>query len=110
MVYLEERSAALRSCGVGKQHRPLLQGQVFVSRVGGLEVWSYAEEDMVEEHGVERRNKILRRNFVDREDDARRGLIRCMEVGGERLFLSRDGVEGVEVWESSNLAGAISLV
>ncbi|KAG0447982.1 hypothetical protein HPP92_028057 [Vanilla planifolia] len=110
-VYLEERSAALRSCGGGQNSIVrCYKGQVFVSRVGGLEVWSYAEEDMVEEHGVERRNKILRRNFVDREDDARRGLIRCMEVGGERLFLSRDGVEGVEVWESSNLAGAISLV
>lgn len=109
-LYLEERSAALRIAGGGVNSIVrCYKGQVFVSRASGLEVWSRAEED--EEDGeAQRRKKIFRRNFVDREDDVKRGLIRGLEVGGDRLFLSRAGVEGVEVWESSDFSGAISLL
>jgi hypothetical protein len=32
-----------------------------------------------------------------------------MEGGGDRLFVSRVEIQGVEVWETSHLAGAISL-
>ncbi|KAL0911819.1 hypothetical protein M5K25_019985 [Dendrobium thyrsiflorum] len=109
-LYLEERSAALRSAGGGANSIVnCYNGQVFVSRESGLEVWSRAEEESEEGEGDAQRKKIWRRNFVDREDDAKRGLIRGMEAGGDRLFVCRSGVEGVEVWESSNFSGAICL-
>nr|CAD1838616.1 unnamed protein product [Ananas comosus var. bracteatus] len=36
-------------------------------------------------------------------------MVRRMEGGGDRLFVSREGMEGVEVWESSYLSRAVSL-
>lgn len=109
--YLEERSAALRSTGGGANSIiSCYNGQVFVSRQSGLEVWSRAEEEGEEGEAGAQMKKIWRRNFVDKEDDAKRGLIRGMEVGGDRLFVCRAGVEGVEVWESSDFSGAISLL
>ncbi|OAY73183.1 BTB/POZ domain-containing protein [Ananas comosus] len=71
--------------------------QVFVSRGRGLEVWSQLEKGS------------YRRSYVDGEEDARRGMVRRMEGGGDRLFVSREGMEGVEVWESSYLSRAVSL-
>ncbi|XP_020576574.1 BTB/POZ domain-containing protein At3g09030 isoform X2 [Phalaenopsis equestris] len=109
-LYLEERSAALRIAGGGANSIVnCYNGQVFVSRESGLEVWSRVEEDGEEREGRAERKKIWRRNFVDKEDDAKRGLIRGIEVGGDRLFVCRTGVEGVEVWESSDFSGSISL-
>ncbi|KAM0954594.1 putative chromatin remodeling & transcription regulator BTB-POZ family [Dioscorea sansibarensis] len=70
--------------------------QVFVGKVEGLEVWSQLDGQ-------------FRRNYVDAEEDAKRGNIRIMEGGGDRFFLSRERMEGVEVWESSELAGAIAV-
>ncbi|XP_072983695.1 protein ENDOPLASMIC RETICULUM-ARRESTED PEN3 [Typha latifolia] len=104
-VYLEERSPALRSAGGGENSvLRCYKGQVFVSRATGLEVWSKLDDEQGEE---ERR---YRRNFVDTEEDAKLGLIRRMEGGGDRLFVSREGVEGIQVWESSELSGTISLL
>lgn len=109
-LYLEERSAALRITGGGANSVVCCyNGQVFVSRESGLEVWSRAEQGEEGEGGVQVK-KIWRRNFVDKENDAKRGLIRGMEAGGDRLFVCRAGVEGVEVWESSDFSGAISLL
>ncbi|XP_010923096.1 protein ENDOPLASMIC RETICULUM-ARRESTED PEN3 [Elaeis guineensis] len=111
-VYLEERSPGLRNAGGGLNSvLHCYKGQVFVSREGGLEVWSRIEDDEEEEDkdgGISGRR--YRRNFVDSEDDARRGLVKRMEGGGNRLFVSRERVEGIEVWESSDLSGAISLL
>ncbi|XP_009409489.2 protein ENDOPLASMIC RETICULUM-ARRESTED PEN3 [Musa acuminata AAA Group] len=118
-VYLEERSAAagMRSAGEGANSvLRCYKNQVFVGREAGLEVWS----QIMDKEGGRRRSEreteaavcenAFRRIFVDKEEDARRGLIKAMEGGGDRLFLSREGVEGVEVWESSDLSRAISLV
>lgn len=109
-VYLEEKNPSLRNPGGGGTSILLhcYRKQVFVSREGGLEVWSQMEEEegRVEASPCER---IYRRNFVDKEEDASRGVIRRMEGGGNRLFISREGVEGIEVWESSNFSGAISV-
>lgn len=37
-------------------------------------------------------------------------MIAKIEGGGDRLFISREDVEGIEVWESSHSAGAISVL
>ncbi|KAK8961464.1 BTB/POZ domain-containing protein [Platanthera guangdongensis] len=112
-LYLEEPSPTLRNAGNGVNSiLRCYKGQVFVSRETGLEVWSHAvqEEDDAGGGEASRRKNVFRRNFVDKEDDAKRGLIRRLEVGGERVFVSRVGMEGVEVWESSDFSAAISLL
>ncbi|KAL9269574.1 ENDOPLASMIC RETICULUM-ARRESTED PEN3-like protein [Drosera capensis] len=45
-----------------------------------------------------------------RVEDAERGLITKIEGsgGGNRLFVARENVEGIEVWESSRVSGAVS--
>jgi hypothetical protein len=75
------------------------KSQVFVGRDGSLEVWSK------ENNGVG--EGLYRRNFVDKVEDSNRGVIRKIEGGGDRLFVSRENVEGIEVWESSYFSGAI---
>uniref|UniRef100_A0A0A9G4Z6 Uncharacterized protein n=1 Tax=Arundo donax TaxID=35708 RepID=A0A0A9G4Z6_ARUDO len=99
------------------------KSQVFVSRKDGLEVWSRLEErccdtgNLAEQPGTKERPNsegIIERNYrstyMDTEEDAKRGMIQMMEGGGERLFVIREDMQGVEVWESSRLASAISLL
>ncbi|XP_010278197.1 PREDICTED: BTB/POZ domain-containing protein At3g09030 [Nelumbo nucifera] len=108
-VYLEDNNPGIRnSVGVGNSIINCYRGQVFVSKDGELEVWSRIKEreGMIEnvfEQGS------YRRNFVDKVEDSKRGIINRMEGGGDRLFVSREDVEGIEVWESSNISGATSL-
>ncbi|XP_077220809.1 BTB/POZ domain-containing protein [Tasmannia lanceolata] len=108
-VYLEETNPSLRNYGGGGNcviH--CYKRQAFVSRDLGLEVWSQTRGERGERReGV--CEKSYKRNFVDKEENSRRGIIRRMEGGGNRLFVSREGVEGIEVWESSDLSGAISV-
>ncbi|KAF5188817.1 BTB/POZ domain-containing protein [Thalictrum thalictroides] len=109
-IYLEEKNPSLRNTG-GEENNVIhcYRKQVFVSREKGLEVWSRVEqiEEDVENRDFERR--CYRRNFVDKVENCReKGMIRRMEGGGDRLFVSREGVEGLEVWESSDLSGAVS--
>ena len=94
------------------------QSQVFVSRKDGLEVWSRLEEqrhntgDLAEQPGTKERGideRSYRSCYVDTEEDAKRGMIQMMEGGGDRLFVTRVEMQGVEVWETSHLAGAIPL-
>ncbi|WVZ56373.1 hypothetical protein U9M48_006917 [Paspalum notatum var. saurae] len=98
------------------------RSQVFVSRKDGLEVWSRLEEqrhdtgDMVEQsvtketpksNGIDER--VYRSCYADTEEDTKGGMIQMMEGGGDRLFVTREETQGVEVWETSHLVGAISL-
>lgn len=53
---------------------------------------------------------FYRRDFMDKREDSERGVIKKIEGGGYRLFVSREDVEGIEVWESSHSAGAISVL
>ena len=108
-VYLEDLSSrgGLRKDGSGDGSVVCCyRKQVFVSGEDGLEIWSRNgnEDEEVEE------GKGYSRNYVDKEEDAKRGRIKMMEGGGERLFISREGMEGVEVWETSNFSGVISLL
>ncbi|KAL2320003.1 hypothetical protein Fmac_028972 [Flemingia macrophylla] len=108
-VYLKEKNPSLASYGeVRNSVVHCYKGQVFVAREGELEVWSRVESgDQSESDDAER---FYRRNFVDKREDSERGVIKKIEGGGNRLFVSREDVEGIEVWESSHSAAAISLL
>ncbi|EAY89354.1 hypothetical protein OsI_10858 [Oryza sativa Indica Group] len=111
--------------GSGGGHGSVLhcyKSQVFVSRKDGLEVWSRLEEqsngtanlaeqtrakENINSEGIN--ENCFRSCYVDTEEDADRGMIHIMEGGGDRLFVTREEMQGVEVWETSQLAGAISL-
>ncbi|PWA93961.1 BTB/POZ fold [Artemisia annua] len=105
-VYLRDTNPSLRdtSGGVSNSVVHCYKKQVFVGRDGGLEVWSrVAEKGGSSEIGEE----SFRRNYMDKVEDSERGIIKKIEGGGERLFVSREGAEGLEVWESSVFSGAV---
>lgn len=113
-VYLKEKNPSLVSYGEEIRNSVVhcYRGQVFVARDGGLEVWSRVEQresvgGVLSESDAE---GFYRRNFVDKREDSERGIIKKIEGGGNRLFVSREDVEGIEVWESSHSAGAISVL
>ncbi|EPS72572.1 hypothetical protein M569_02181, partial [Genlisea aurea] len=97
-VYLTEKNPSLRNTGDGRKtviH--CYQKQAFVGRDGGLEVWS-----KVEENGVA---MAYRRNHVDKPEDTKRGTINKIHGGGNRLLVTRQDVEGIEVWTTSHSSG-----
>lgn len=113
-VYLKDRNPSMRNTtsggggGGGEGNNSVIQcykKQVFVGRGGGLEVWSRVEgrDNEGEEEGF-----LHRRNFVDKVEDCERGIITRIEGGGDRLFVSRENVEGIEVWESSHSSATVS--
>ncbi|KAK7390536.1 hypothetical protein VNO78_25844 [Psophocarpus tetragonolobus] len=112
-VYLKEKNPSLVSCGeVRNSVVHCYRGQVFVAREGALEVWSRVGEREIDEES-ERESEaegFYRRNFVDKREDSERGIIKKIEGGGDRLFVSREDVEGIEVWESSHSSAPISLI
>eukprot|EP01018_Ginkgo_biloba_P041056 Gb_07324 [translate_table: standard] len=89
---LEDSNTRPRGEG-GAGNRVLSYGrQVFCSRGGDLEVWC--------ELGLKEREQIFRRNFVGKAGrDGER--IRQMVAAGDRLFVSRKEMQGIEVWEST---------
>uniref|UniRef100_A0A7N1A563 BTB/POZ domain-containing protein n=1 Tax=Kalanchoe fedtschenkoi TaxID=63787 RepID=A0A7N1A563_KALFE len=112
-VYMIDKNPSLRNVG-GSSNTVIhcYKKQVFLGREGGLEVWSRVEE---EERGGGEVEMLMqegsyRRNFVDKEEHAQKGIINRIEGGGDRLFVSREDVEGIEVWESSNLSGSIQVL
>lgn len=112
-IYLKDKNPSLRntSAGAGSVIH-CYRKQVFVGRERELEVWSPLEER--ERGGEETENRVsegsYRRNFVDKVEDSERGIIGRIEGGGNRLFVSREDVEGIEVWETSNFSGAVSVL
>ncbi|KAL2554583.1 BTB/POZ domain-containing protein [Forsythia ovata] len=111
-VYLKEKNPSMRNVGIssGIAGENLLihcyRKQVFVGREGDLEVWSRVEDNADGEGICE---GLCRRNYVDKVEDAERGIIKKIEGGGDRLFVTREDVEGIEVWQSSNYSGAVSV-
>ncbi|ERN09719.1 BTB/POZ domain-containing protein At3g09030 [Amborella trichopoda] len=112
-IYLEESNPSLKNSGGG--HGSLIHcynEQVFCSKESGLEAWckipgtEHLERETVPERLLERETlpeKAFRRNFVERES---RGVITGIECGGERLFLSREGSEEIQVWETRRSSGS----
>ncbi|XP_030472638.2 protein ENDOPLASMIC RETICULUM-ARRESTED PEN3 [Syzygium oleosum] len=115
-VYLREKNPGMGNTASdgGTSVLRCYQGQVFVGREGDLEVWSRAAaagacdgEGGAGEEGMYRRNYVNRAEAAaaaEKAAESERGVIRRMDGGGNRLFVSREGVEGVEVWESSRFA------
>ncbi|KAM2983867.1 hypothetical protein FF2_009737 [Malus domestica] len=103
-VYLQDKNPSLRYTGgdgTGGNNNSVVRcyrKQVFVGREGGLEVWSKVAEA---ERRVEIENGVCegwyRRNFVDKVEDSERGIIKKIEGGGDRLFVIREDVEGIEM-------------
>ncbi|KAK7350290.1 hypothetical protein VNO77_08717 [Canavalia gladiata] len=116
-IYLKEKNPSLVSYSGGGRSSVVhcYGGQVFVARDGELEVWSRVQgwESGGVSFGSESESNaegFYRRNFVDKREDSERGIIKKIEGGGDRLFVSREDVEGIEVWESSLSPGAISVL
>lgn len=113
-VYMQDKNPSMmnnESRGGGHCLIHCYRKQVFVGREGGLEVWSTVPDRKVcteIENGVS--EGLYRRNFVDKVEDLERGVIEKIEGGGDRLFVSRQDVEGIEVWECSNSSGAVSVL
>lgn len=87
--------------------------QVFVAREGELEVWSRVhegEDDSQSQRQSGNDGLCYRSNSVDKPEDAERGVINSIRGGGNRLFVSREDVDGIEVWESSKFSGAVSVL
>lgn len=109
-VYMEDKNPSMISSnGNNNGENKLIhcyKNQVFVGRGGSLEVWSRVRE----ERNGSCSEGLFRRNFVDRADDSGRGAISRIDAGGNRLFVSRENVEGIEVWESSNLSGVVCVL
>ncbi|KAF7825558.1 BTB/POZ domain-containing protein [Senna tora] len=111
-VYLKEKNPSLVNIdGVTSSVIHCYKRQVFVGREGDLEVWSRLGEM---KNGVEGESEeaegLYRRNFVDKKENSEKGIIKKIEGGGNRLFISREEVEGIEVWESSHSSGLISVL
>lgn len=103
-VYMEEPNPGLsgnwKAGGSVVVH--CYNGNVLVGRDGELEAWSRVEDrEIVEEGGGVKR---YRRNYVDKLEDSERGIIRKIEGGGNRVFLIRENLEGVDVWETCRLS------
>jgi len=77
----------------GAQNRLLGCGrQVFCSRGADLEVWS--------EVGLKENGSAFKGSFVGKQGGER---ITRMVAGGNRMFLARKDMQGIEIWESTKL-------
>ncbi|XVE52347.1 hypothetical protein DITRI_Ditri02bG0115700 [Diplodiscus trichospermus] len=119
-AYMKDTNPSMRENRHGGNSYVLhcYKGQVFVGKDGGMEVWSKEKgwnervsrtSEEIWESENQSKQVYLRRNYVDKEEDAGRGMIKRIEGGGERLFVSREDMEGIEVWESSNHCGPVSV-
>ncbi|KAL7582429.1 hypothetical protein Lser_V15G42776 [Lactuca serriola] len=106
-VYLRDTNPSLRntSGGINNSIVHCYRKQVFVGRDGGLEVWSRVAQNG--ENNMDIAEESFRRNYMDKLEDSERGIIKKIEGGGERLFVSREEAEGLEVWQSSVFSGAV---
>ncbi|XP_022151547.1 BTB/POZ domain-containing protein At3g09030, partial [Momordica charantia] len=113
-VYLKDKNPTMGNTsrrGGGNIKISCFKNQVLVGREGELEVWSRMEGG---ENGVEELkgtvDDLYRRNYMDKAEDSERGIIEKIEGGGDRLFVSRENVEGIEVWETSRSSGVVSIL
>ncbi|KAK4359320.1 hypothetical protein RND71_021549 [Anisodus tanguticus] len=111
-VYLEEKNPCMRNAGGGSSSLiHCYRKQVFAGRGGELEVWSRMAEkgsgDVEESERVVLHEGLYRRNYMDKVEDAERGIVKKIEGAGDRLFVTREDAEGIEVWQSSQFSGAV---
>lgn len=102
---LEETRPSLAQGEGGATNLLAVSGrQVFCSRGGDLEVWNEVPLQLPADK--EYWETAFRRNYVDQRRNMGTGhTIKAMTIGGNRLFLSRTELQGVEVWETRRLHG-----
>lgn len=106
-VYLKDKNPGMRkTSGEGSSVIHCYGKQVFVGREGSVEVWSRVE-GVEKEKEKEEWEGLYRRNYVDKVEDSERGIIKRIEGGGNRLFVSREDAEGIEVWETSHSSNCV---
>lgn len=98
-IPLTETNPALAVQGGTPDAKILSYGrQVFCSRGEDLEVWSEVPVTSKSSAEAEVEEKKFRRNFIEH---SRRGhQITSLSAGGNRLFVARWEMQGVEVWET----------
>lgn len=98
-VPLTETNPALAVKGGTPDSKIVTYGrQVFCSRGEDLEVWSEVPVMAKPSVEMEVEEKKFRRNFIEH---SRRGhQITSLSAGGDRLFVARWEMQGVEVWET----------
>lgn len=113
-VYLKEKNLSLRptsgvgnSIGIGVIH--CYKKQVFVGWEGDLEVWSRVVGGD-DGRSDELSEGMYRMNYMTaKEEPPEIGFVKKIEGGGNRLFVSREGYEGIQVWESTYSVRVVSL-
>lgn len=108
-LYLSDSDATAGEGGGISSIVHCYKGQVFVGRQLGLEVWSQLDQKKAAESDAAG-GSSWRRNWVDGEEEAAKSAVRHMEAGGDCLFLCRQGLDGVQVWQTSRLSRSISLL
>ncbi|KAA0031871.1 BTB/POZ domain-containing protein [Cucumis melo var. makuwa] len=113
-AYLKDKNPGMGNTsrkGSGHMKIHCFKKEVLVGRDGELEVWSTAEgRESGEEESKGNSEEFYRRNYVDQSEDSEKGIIKEIEGGGDRLFVSRENVEGIEVWETSAFSGVRSVL
>ena len=79
--------------------------QIYCSRGGDLEVWSEVplagtQVDLAEREYWE---TSFRRNFVEHRRHGSHDIT-YLDAGGQRLFVARKEMQGVEVWETRKMS------
>jgi hypothetical protein len=108
-LYLSDTDATAGEGGGISSIVHCYKGQVFVGRQFGLEVLSQLDQKKAAESAAAG-GSSWRRNWVDGKEEAGRGMVTHIETGGDRLFLRRQGLDGVQVWQSSHLCHPIALL
>ena len=96
-MVMEETAPSLQKGEGGASNLLAVCGrQVFCSRRGDLEAW--AEVPLQLQPDEEYWENSFRRNYVDQRRNM--DTITNMASGGNRLFVTREEFQGVEVWET----------
>ncbi|KAH7278298.1 hypothetical protein KP509_38G034700 [Ceratopteris richardii] len=99
-MIMRESRPDLRKCEGGVSNLLVANGrQVFCSRGGDIEVWSEVPLQLAPDEKFWETS--FRRNFLDQRRSVGTGYeIAAMAVGGNRLFVARKELQGLEVWET----------
>ncbi|KAH9316529.1 hypothetical protein KI387_025156 [Taxus chinensis] len=108
-MHMTETNPALAVDGGRADAKLLGYGkQIFCSRGGDLEVWSEvplvtASAGLNEKEYWE---TSFRRNFIEHSRRHAGQEVTALAAGGDRLFVAREEMQGVEVWETRHLVSS----
>eukprot|EP01018_Ginkgo_biloba_P028591 Gb_36697 [translate_table: standard] len=111
-MHLTETNPALAVSGGSADSKLLSYGkQIFCSRGGDMEVWSEipTATGMTDLSEKEYWETSFRRNFIEHSRRHGGHEITSLSAGGDRLFVSRVEMQGIEVWETKRLTSDVVL-